>query len=106
MNRDGGDVDLWDVIDTDRGGGGDGGDAGRIVCKAAAIQHVVGGETLDLAGGAIDADARVHLDRVALGAALKLLIAVMRQPDRLTRKEHRGERDVEHEGRVIAPAKT
>ena len=35
---------------------------------------------------------------------LKLLIAIVRQPDRTSGKEHRRQRDVEHERRVIAPA--
>ena len=58
----------------------------------------------DLAGRAIDADARAHLEGVAFDAALKLLIAIMRQPDRLAGKEHRRQRDVEHERRVVASA--
>src|ERR1700716_4557337 len=67
---------------------------------------MVGDESRDLAGSAIDTDARVHLDGVSLDAALKLLIAIMRQPHRLARKEHRRQRDIEHERRVVASAET
>ena len=73
-------------------------------CEPAAVEHVIGGERLDLAGRAIDADARAHLDRVALDAALKLLVAVMRQPHRLAGKADRGERDIKDERRVVASA--
>ena len=41
---------------------------------------------------------------MALDAGLELLIAVVRKPNRLAGKRHGGERDVEHEGRVIPPA--
>jgi len=41
---------------------------------------------------------------MAFDAALKLLIAIMRQPHRLAWKEHRGQRDIEHERRVVAAA--
>ena len=104
MQRDGGDVDLRNVVDADRGGRGDGCDAGREIGEAAAVEHMVRGESLDLAGRAVDADARAHLEGMALDAALELLIAVMRQPHRLAGKEHRRQRHIEHERRVIAAA--
>ena len=66
---------------------------------------MIRGKGLDPAGGAVDPDPRAHLDGVAFDAALKLLIAVMRQPDRAAGKKHRGERDIEHERRMVAPAK-
>src|SRR3990170_8652514 len=62
-------------------------------------------EGLDPAAGAVDPDPRAHLDGVALNAALKLLIAVMGQPDRTAGKKHRGKRDVEHKRGMVAPAK-
>ena len=36
--------------------------------------------------------------------ALKLLIAVVGEPDRAAGKEHRRQRDVEREGRMVASA--
>ena len=82
MQRDRGDIDFRNVVDADRGGGADDRHGGRKIGEAAAIQHVIGGEGADLAGRAIDADPRAHLEGVALDAALELLIAVVRQPDR------------------------
>ena len=49
---------------------------------------------------------RAHLEGVPLDAALELLKAIMREPDRASRQEHRRERDIEREGRVIAAAET
>ena len=82
----------------------DGRHVGRKIGEAAAIQHMVGGECADLAGRAIDADPRAHLEGVPLDAGLKLLIAVMGEPDRPAGKEHRRQRDIERERRVVAPA--
>ena len=79
-------------------------DAGREIGEAAAVEHVVGGECRDLAGRAIDADPRAHLEGVALDAALELLVAVVREPHRAAREEHRRQRDVERERRVVAAA--
>src|SRR5712691_7706680 len=69
---------------------------------ATAIQHVIGGESTDLASRAIDANARAHLEGVTLDAALKLLIAVMRQPHRTAGQEDRSQRDIEREGGMVA----
>src|ERR1700676_3563304 len=63
---------------------------------------MVGGKSTDLAGRAIDADARAHLEGVTFDAALKLLIAVVRQPDRAAGQEERRQRDIEREGGMIA----
>ena len=82
---------------TDRDGAGE-------IRQAAAVQHMVGGERRDLAGRAVDPDPRAHLEGMALDAALKLLIAVMRQPHRTAGKEHRRQRDVERERRMVASA--
>ena len=106
MQRDRGDIDLRNVVDADRRGGADGRDAARKIGEAAAIQHVIGGECHDLAGRAVDADARAHLEGVTLDAALKLLIAVVRQPHRTAGQEHRRQRDIEREGRMIASAES
>ena len=43
---------------------------------------MIGGKGAYLAGGAIDADPRVHLERVPLDPRLELLVAVVREPDR------------------------
>ena len=67
---------------------------------------MVGGEGGDLAGRAIDADARAHLEGVPLDAALELLIAVVGQPDRTAGQEHRRQRDIERERRMVASAES
>jgi hypothetical protein len=43
---------------------------------------------------------------VAFDAALELLIAIMRQPHRMSGKEHSRQCDVHYEGRVVPAAKT
>src|SRR6476660_6141761 len=63
---------------------------------------MIGGKSTDLAGRAIDADARAHLEGVTLDAALKLLVAVMGEPHRTAGQEDRGQRDVEWEGAMVA----
>ena len=67
---------------------------------------MIGGESSDLAGRAIDADARAHLEGVTLDAALKLLIAVLRQPHRTAGQEERRQRDIEREGAMVASAES
>src|SRR6202158_6483556 len=67
---------------------------------------MIRGEGLDLAACAVDPDPRAHLDGWAFDAALKLLVTVMRKSDRPVGKKHRGQCDIEHERRVVAPAKT
>src|ERR1700682_2098723 len=67
---------------------------------------MIRGESLDLAGCAIDPDLRAHLDRMAFDAALKLLITIMRQPDRPGGEKHRRQCDVKHEWRMVASAET
>ena len=105
MQRYRGHVDLWDVVNADRACCANGGNASREVRKASAIEHMVRGKELDLAGFPVDPDARVHPEGVAFDAALELLIAVMREPDRPAGKEHRRQRHVKHERCVVAPAK-
>src|ERR1700730_9004516 len=65
---------------------------------------MVGGESLKFSGRAIDPDAGAHVETVPFDASLKLRIAIMRKPDRMARKEHRCESDIERKGRVIASA--
>src|SRR5258705_13112307 len=67
---------------------------------------MIGGKSTDLAGRAIDADARAHLEGVTLDAGLKLLIAVMGQPHRTAGKEDRSQRDIEREGGMVASTKS
>ncbi len=100
-----GNVDFRNVIDADRGGGSNDGHAGREIGEAATVQHMIRGESLDLAGCAVDPDPRTHPDRVPFDAALKLLIPIMREPDRPAGKKHRRQCDIEHEWRVVAPTK-
>ena len=47
---------------------------------------------------------RERIYGAALDAALKLLIAIMRQPHRAIREEHRRQCDIQDERRVVAPA--
>src|SRR6476659_7924111 len=67
---------------------------------------MIGGKSADLAGRAIDADPRAHLEGVTLDAALKLLIAVMGEPHRTAGQEDRSQRDVEWEGAMVASAES
>src|SRR6266851_6257400 len=70
------------------------------------MQHVIGGKSADLAGRAIDADAGAYRESVTLDAALKLLIAVLRQPDRSAGQEDRGQCDIERERGMVASAES
>src|SRR5258708_40241163 len=72
------------------------------MCWAARVQEVIGGKSTDLAGRAIDADPRAHFERVTVDAALKLLIAVLRQPHRTAGQEDRSQRDIKREGGMVA----
>ena len=99
-----GDVDFRNVVDADRAIGADGRYAGREIGEATAIQDVVGGECDNLAAGPIDPDPRVHLECVPLDARLELLIAIVSEPDRAAGQEHRRQRDVERERRMVASA--
>ena len=102
MNGNRGHVDLRHIVDSDRSGRADGCHIDREIGEAAAIENVVRSESRDLARCAVDADPRPHLEGMALDAALKLLIAVMRQPHRMTGEEHRRQRHIQHKRRVIA----
>src|SRR5262245_56577246 len=106
MQRNRGDVDFRNVIDADRGGGGNRRHIGGEIGEPAAIQYMIGGEGGDLARRAIDADARAHPERVPLDARLELLIAVEGEPDRTPGEEHPRQRDIERERRVVAAAKS
>lgn len=67
---------------------------------------MVGGESDDLAGRPIDPDLRAHFEGVSFDPQLKLLEAVVREPDGTIREEHPSQCDVERERRVIAPAES
>src|SRR5262249_27254112 len=106
MDRDRGDVDLWNVIDAERGGGAHSRHLQREVGKAPTVQDVIGGGRPDRAGAPLDSDARMHLERVPFNAGLKLLIAVVGEADHSPGQEHRRQRNVKRKGRVIAPAES
>ena len=55
-------------------------------------------------GLAINADARSHAEGMPLDPGLELLGAAVGEPHRPARKEHRGERQIEWKGRVVAAA--
>src|SRR5260370_23338590 len=67
---------------------------------------MIGGKSTDLAGRAIDADARAYLEGVTLDAAWNLLIAVLGQPHRTAGQEDRSQRDIEREGGMVASAES
>ncbi len=77
---------------------------GRKIGEPAAVEHMVGREGEDLAGRAVDADLGAHREGVPLDAALELLKAVMGEPDRPAGEEHRRQRNIERERRVVASA--
>src|SRR5918993_4523453 len=66
---------------------------------------MVGREGDHLAAGAINADSRAHLEGMPLYAALELLVAVVRKPDRAAGEEHRRQRDIQRKRRVVFAAK-
>src|SRR3954451_9000302 len=106
MQRDGGHVDLRNVIDADRGGRGDGCNVGREIREAAAVKHVVGGKRSNPARRAIDPDLAANLERVPFDSGLELLIAIVSKPDRMPREEQGRERDVKGKRRMVAPTET
>src|SRR5262249_30151506 len=59
-----------------------------------------------LAGRPIDADARAHLEGVPLDSRLKLLETVVGEPHRTVGEEHRRQRDIKWERRVVASAES
>src|SRR5690242_1187387 len=65
---------------------------------------MVRGKRHDLPARPLDTDLRAHLEGVPLDASLELLIAVVREPSGTAGKEHRRQRAVERERRVIAAA--
>ena len=67
---------------------------------------MVGGESDHLSGRPIDPNPRAHLEGMPLDARLKLFEAVVREPDWMIREEHRRQRDIKWERRVIASAET
>ena len=67
---------------------------------------MVGGKSDNLAGRPIDPDPRAHFEGVPLDSRLKLLEAIVGEPDRTIREEHRRQRDIKRERRVVASAKS
>ena len=81
VERKRGDVDFRDIVDAERRVGGDGRHVGGKIREAAAVQRVVSGESDDLAGRAINPDLRAHLEGVPLDPGLKLIEAVVGEPN-------------------------
>ena len=106
VERIGGDVDFRDIVNADRHVGGDRRHTDRKIGEAAAIQRVVGGEADDFAGRPIDPHPGADLEGVPLDPRLKLLEAVVREPDRTIGEEHRRQRDVKRERRMVASAES
>src|SRR6516225_2209392 len=67
---------------------------------------MVRGESDDLAGRPIDPNLRAHFEGVSFDPQLKLLEAVVGEPDRTIREEHPRQCDVERKRRVVAPAES
>jgi hypothetical protein len=67
---------------------------------------MVSGECNHFAGRPIDSHLGADLEGVPLDARLKLLEAVVREPNWTIRKQHRRQRDVKRERRVVAPAES
>src|SRR6516225_9068781 len=65
---------------------------------------MIGCEREDFAGGPIDPNPRVDRETVPLDPRLELLVAIVREPDRMTGEEHRRQREVEWKRGVIAAA--
>jgi hypothetical protein len=78
----------------------------REIGEAAGVQHVIGREREDLAGGPIDAHPRADRETVPLDPRLKLLVPIVREADRVTREEHRRQREVERKRGVVAAAES
>ena len=67
---------------------------------------MISGESDHLAGRPIDPDPRPDLEGVPFDPRLKLLEAVVREPNWTIREEHRRQCDVERERRVVTTAKS
>src|SRR6516225_10751021 len=67
---------------------------------------MVSGESDHLAGCPLDPDLRAHFEGVSLDPRLKLLEAVVGEPDRAVGEEHSCQCDVERERRVVAPTES
>ena len=65
---------------------------------------MIGRERGNLSGGPVHSDSRVHVEAVAFDSRLKLLIAIVGEPDRAAGKKHRGQCHVERKRCVVAPA--
>ena len=98
------DVAFRGIVGAKRRVRGDGRHVGGKIGEAAAVQRVVSGESDDLACCAIDPDPRPHVEGVPLDSGLKLVEAVVGEPNGTIGKDHRRQCDVQRERRVVAPA--
>ena len=98
------DVDFRGVIDAERRSPRNGRHAPGKIGEAAAVQGVIGGESDDLAGCAIDPDAGSHLESVPFDSGLKLIEAIVGQANGAIGKERRGQGRIERERSVVPPA--
>ena len=77
---------------------------GGKIGEAAAVQGVVSGKSDNLARCPIDPDPRANIEGVPLDPGLKLVEAVVGEPDGAIGKDHRRQSDIERERRVVASA--
>jgi hypothetical protein len=99
-------INLRGIINPERGESADGRHLARKIGQASAVQGMVRRESDDLAGRPIDPDLRAHFESVSFDPQLKLLEAVVGEPNRTTRKEHPRQCDVERKRRVVALAES
>ncbi len=99
-------INLRGIVNAERGESADGRHLGRKIRQASAVQRMVRGESDDLAGRPIDPDLRAHFEGVSFDPQLKLLEAVVGEPDGTIREEHPRQCDVERERRVVASAES
>ena len=99
-------INLRGIVNAERGESADGRHLARKIGQASTVQHMVRGKSDDLAGRPIDPDLRPHFKGVSFDPQLKLLEAVVGEPDGTIREEHPRQRDVERERRVVASAES
>src|SRR5262249_60334603 len=97
-------INLRDIVNAERGESADGRHLARKIGQASAVQRMVGSKSDHLAGRPIDPDLRAHFEGVSFDPQLKLLEAVVGEPDGMIREEHPRQCDVEREPRVVASA--
>jgi hypothetical protein len=99
-----GDVDFRGVVNAKRGVRPDGRHLGGEIGEATAIQGVIGRESDNLAGCAVDPYPGLYFESVPFNSGLKLLEPVVGEPDGAIGEDHRRQGDVQRERRMVAPA--